>query len=383
MLLHFPLWSTFNIQNTYTVYDGKWFRVWSYNMKQYDVIYYAMELKLFGHSEIMLEQSSHIIGCQEQSDGRQIVCGSIALDNSGQEILNRVGNRTYEQARAGKISLPGFPDFSPHVAALKNDNTTTENKSYRVTAQVHDRLVLLETLTKKWLEEESTCEEAREIVDAHNQEYNAEGDFMSDRREVNQVSNQNKIISLEMFYIEILRHYIPGWLWLTVKANKHRFMSRPICDLHTSKQLRAADNENDGAVAEPPAKRIKIEKTSAEDVSKLSNVNLFKISHTWCFSQADQKYDISNGIQDLQYHHCPIGLNLCFETIGFVKSKENIAAEQHLWLGGWRWWWSASLHHLARRESVLRKAWAVTRILQDSMGWLKDHGSKIVFFPVP
>ena len=118
---------------------------------------------------------------QEHSDGRHIACASIALDNSGQELMNRISNRTYEQCRAGKLVLPSFPDFGPHIAALKSDTGFDQNKTYRVTCQVHDKLLILDSLARKWLDDEATCEEAKRMVIAHNDEYNPEGDLMTDR----------------------------------------------------------------------------------------------------------------------------------------------------------------------------------------------------------
>lgn len=106
----------------------------------------------------------------------------MVLDSSGQEVLNRVANRTYEQCRSGKMTLSGFPDFQPHITALKNESHMPETtKTYKVTSQVHDKLMILESLAQKWLDEESTQEEARQIIDAHNKEYNHGGELMMDR----------------------------------------------------------------------------------------------------------------------------------------------------------------------------------------------------------
>ena len=82
----------------------------------------------------------------------------------------------YDQCRSGSLNLPGFPDFSPVIAALKTNNVTERSKSYRVSAQQHDRLLVLETFAKKWLETDSTGERAKKIIDDHNAEYNPESD---------------------------------------------------------------------------------------------------------------------------------------------------------------------------------------------------------------
>jgi|Cyp1metagenome_2_1107374.scaffolds.fasta_scaffold35343_9 hypothetical protein len=119
---------------------------------------------------------------EEHSDGRPIACGTIAIDNSGQELLNRIANTTYERCRNGSLTLPAFPNFEPHIQALKNHAPVAENKTYKVTSQVHDRLVILEALASKWLGEESTSDEAKAMIDAHNKEYNPTGDMLSESR---------------------------------------------------------------------------------------------------------------------------------------------------------------------------------------------------------
>ena len=96
--------------------------------------------------------------------------------------MNRLANKAYEACRAGKLTLSGFPDFNPHIQALKKETTIEQHKSYRVTCQVHDRLLLLDSLARKWLDESSTAESARTVVDEHNKEYNQQGDFMMDNR---------------------------------------------------------------------------------------------------------------------------------------------------------------------------------------------------------
>ncbi|CAL1154099.1 unnamed protein product [Cladocopium goreaui] len=157
---------------------------------------------------------------EEHSDGRPIACGTIAIDNSGQELLNRIANTTYERCRNGSLTLPAFPNFEPHIQALKNHAPVAENKTYKVTSQVHDRLVILEALASKWLGEESTSDEAKAMIDAHNKEYNPTGDMLSESR------------------------------------------------------------ADDCEVQEPPAKKIKVEKYDGEDLSKLPKQNLLSINNT-------------------------------------------------------------------------------------------------------
>ena len=119
---------------------------------------------------------------EEHSDGRPIACGTIVLDNSGQELMNRIANTTYERCRNGSLSLPAFPNFEPHIQALKSQTPVADNKMYKVTSQVHDRLVILEALASKWLVEEATCDDAKVVIEDHNKQYNPNGDMVAETR---------------------------------------------------------------------------------------------------------------------------------------------------------------------------------------------------------
>ena len=59
---------------------------------------------------------------QDIAAGKAAVCGTLCLDHSGSEMLQRIGNRIYERCRAGTLTLPGFPEFSPVVNALRSTN---------------------------------------------------------------------------------------------------------------------------------------------------------------------------------------------------------------------------------------------------------------------
>jgi len=100
------------------------------------------------------------------------------MDNSGQELLNRISNTVYEECRANRIVLPGFPDFQPAINALKNGISTDRNKCYRVSTQVHDTLVVLQSYAQRWLDCESTKEQAQRAIEQHNAEFNPNGDFL-------------------------------------------------------------------------------------------------------------------------------------------------------------------------------------------------------------
>jgi hypothetical protein len=92
-------------------------------------------------------------------------------------MMQRIGNVIYERCRASTLTLPGFPDFGPTIAALRNSNVQERTKSYRVSAQQHDTLMVLEVYAKKWLSTESTKERAQEVIQSHNAEFNPTDKF--------------------------------------------------------------------------------------------------------------------------------------------------------------------------------------------------------------
>ena len=114
---------------------------------------------------------------QEVADGRTCNCASLVLDNSGSELLGRISNTVYEKCRAQSLKITGFPDYGPIVQALKNEQVVDRQKSFRVSAQRHDQLLVLESLAKKWMENEDTAGRAEEIIKAHNAEFNTSEDY--------------------------------------------------------------------------------------------------------------------------------------------------------------------------------------------------------------
>ena len=75
------------------------------------------------------------------------------------------------------MTLPSFPDFSPVVSALRNGQNTDRMKSFRVSTQRHDQLLVLESFAKKWTSNESTAERANAIINEHNKEFNNSEEF--------------------------------------------------------------------------------------------------------------------------------------------------------------------------------------------------------------
>ena len=119
---------------------------------------------------------------QDMCKGNAAVCGSLCLDHSGTDLMSRVSNKVYEHCRSGAISLPGFPDFNPIIHALKSHQPVERQKSFRVSVQQMDRLVVLQSLAQKWLDTESTRERALKIISDHNDAYNCDGQYWLEER---------------------------------------------------------------------------------------------------------------------------------------------------------------------------------------------------------
>jgi hypothetical protein len=96
--------------------------------------------------------------------------------------MTRVANRVHEHCRSNVLSLPGFPDFNPIVQSLKATHVPERQKSFRVSVQQHDRLVILQSLAQKWIESDATKERALEVISNHNTEYNPDGKYWLEER---------------------------------------------------------------------------------------------------------------------------------------------------------------------------------------------------------
>lgn len=120
---------------------------------------------------------------QDVIEGNSTCCGTLCVDHTGSDLASRVANKVYNGSRDGKLRLSGFPDYAPLLQALKTGGASKREKSFRVTIQQQDHLLVLESFAQKWLADESTKERALEIIDQHNQEYNKDGGYWaSDRR---------------------------------------------------------------------------------------------------------------------------------------------------------------------------------------------------------
>ena len=139
---------------------------------------------------------------EESKEGRDCLCATLCFDGMGQDLVNRISNKVYESARQGDLHLANFPSFDPLLSALKNGTTVEGTKSYRVSCQRHDQLVLLESFCRKWLDNPNFVERAQEVIKNHNDEYNPSGDFAldaSDRRDLGPRGKNHETSFLKLF----------------------------------------------------------------------------------------------------------------------------------------------------------------------------------------
>lgn len=110
------------------------------------------------------------------------ICATMSLDNSGSDLLTRLSNKVYEAARAGTMTLQGFPDFAPTIAALKEGSSGPPPPTYKVCQQQHDRLLILESMAGKWVSVEMLKDRAMEVIEQHNGTYNPNGSMWVEDR---------------------------------------------------------------------------------------------------------------------------------------------------------------------------------------------------------
>lgn len=120
------------------------------------------------------------ISLQETSEGHRTLCGTVVLDRCPRALQQGVANRIYEDARAKKLDIVGFPDYSPIIAALQHSAVTDANDNYQVCTRKADRLVILRALAEKWMESEEFGACARALIDEHNASYNGDGEFWAE-----------------------------------------------------------------------------------------------------------------------------------------------------------------------------------------------------------
>ena len=202
---------------------------------------------------------------QDIAAGKTSVCGTLCLDNSGADMMQRVGNRIYDNSRSGKLTIKGFPEFDPVIAALRSSNVQDRNKSYRVSAQQHDCLMILEVYAKKWLQMESTRQRAETIIHEHNATYNATDTYWIPERS----GTPSYTLAQDMLTVLFCMNnkLNPKWPTGSNQTDPEQFLG------HWHFQRRT---ESDEVKTEPPAKRLKLENLTEQEVSKMANVILVK-----------------------------------------------------------------------------------------------------------
>lgn len=115
--------------------------------------------------------------CKEMAEGRNTICATICLESSGSDLVSRIGNAIYDQCRAGRLAIPGFPAFDPLLAALKAGCNVERTGTFKVSCQRGDSLLVLESLAQKWINDPLTADRAAEAIKNHNDEFNKTSDY--------------------------------------------------------------------------------------------------------------------------------------------------------------------------------------------------------------
>eukprot|EP00435_Cladocopium_sp_Y103_P023953 s3522_g5.t2 len=120
---------------------------------------------------------------EENTSGSRLICASVALDTSVDELNKRLAHSVYDKCRAGSLCVQGFPSFEPIVQALRNGATEVNQPEYQVCAPVGDgKLAVLQAFAQKFLDDESTSQRASELITEHNNRFNEGGDFLKEEQ---------------------------------------------------------------------------------------------------------------------------------------------------------------------------------------------------------
>ena len=111
------------------------------------------------------------------------MCATVVLDQRPDFLQQYLANAVYEAARAGNLRLPSFPDFSAYIQGLRETKADTDTHQYQVCVKRGDSLVALGAFANKWLQSENFQGDAKLILDAHNKEFNPDGDFVEEPEE--------------------------------------------------------------------------------------------------------------------------------------------------------------------------------------------------------
>ena len=125
------------------------------------------EASVFGTLALLFESLSS--ETKVASTGQHILCATVVLDQPTESTEHRVGSALYEACRSNKIELPNFPQYAPLVDALKGcGGSDNDAPQLKVTIVRNQKLLILQSLARKWLEYESTQEMASDVIAKHN-----------------------------------------------------------------------------------------------------------------------------------------------------------------------------------------------------------------------
>ncbi|CAL1162578.1 unnamed protein product [Cladocopium goreaui] len=117
---------------------------------------------------------------EEVASSKRMMCGSVVLNAAPGTLQTRVANALYESCRNGSAVLPNFPEYEPVVKALQENNTIDNSVGYKVCVAKCGRLLVLQSLARRWTEYEGTKDRAHELIVEHNKGFNVDGDYMED-----------------------------------------------------------------------------------------------------------------------------------------------------------------------------------------------------------
>ena len=117
---------------------------------------------------------------EEVAASQRVMCGSIVLNGDPAGLQHRVANAVYESCREGHAVLPNFPNFEPVIKALRENAGSTQDQAYKVCVAKCDRLVILQSLARRWIDYEGSKEEANALIAEHNKNFNVDGDYLED-----------------------------------------------------------------------------------------------------------------------------------------------------------------------------------------------------------
>lgn len=117
---------------------------------------------------------------EEVAAGNRIMCGSIILNGDPGALQRRIANALYDGCRAGSQVIANFPEFDHVVKALRDNGMADSTASYKVCVAKADKLFVLQSLARRWIEYEGTKDDASTLIRDHNRCFNpdSEADYM-------------------------------------------------------------------------------------------------------------------------------------------------------------------------------------------------------------